>query len=235
VRKIQRLAAIGAMTVLTMALGACGDSDEPDSAPAGEPAATTAETTESAPSPTDTAAPPAEGVTQISDITGPGCDRLPNEGEGSAQDMADAPAATAVSANPQLSTLEATIKSAHLVDTLNSAETLTVFAPVNSAFDALPPGAFQELTTDPDAGQPNSRLAQVLTTHVLSTRHDAQSLQQASTVPSLQGTQLTIGGTAPDALTVSSGEVIANVICANIPTVNATVFLIDRVLTPTAS
>jgi uncharacterized surface protein with fasciclin (FAS1) repeats len=43
---------------------------------------------------------------------------------------------------------------------------------------------------------------------------------------------LTIGGTAPDALTVSSGGVTANVVCANVPTANATVFLIDAVLMP---
>jgi uncharacterized surface protein with fasciclin (FAS1) repeats len=230
VRKIQRLAAIGAMAALTVALGACGSSEQPAAAPpappapAGEPAAPSSEST----------APTSDGVTTIQDIAGPACGQVPNEGEGSAKGMVDDQVATAASNNPLLSTLVAAVKASNLVDTLNSAEAVTVFAPINPAFEALPPGTVEQLTTAPDVAQPTSKLSQILTTHVVGQRMDAKGLQKAGTVPSLQGSQLTIGGTAPDALTVSSGGVTANVVCANVPTANATVFLIDKVMMPAA-
>lgn len=215
------------MAALTAALGACGSSQEPAAAPpapASEPAAPGSEST----------APSSDGVTTIQDIAGPACSQVPTEGPGSAQGMVDDPVATAASNNPLLSTLVAAVKAANLVDTLNSSEAVTVFAPINSAFEALPPGTVDQLTGAPDAAQPTSKLSQILTTHVVGKRMDAKGLQEAGTVPSLQGSQLTIGGTAPDALTVSSGGVTANVVCANVPTANATVFLIDKVMMPAA-
>ncbi|MGH3928559.1 MAG: fasciclin domain-containing protein [Pseudonocardiaceae bacterium] len=142
--------------------------------------------------------------------------------------------ATAASNNPLLTTLVAAVGAAELGDTLNSAEAITVFAPINPAFDALEaenPGIIKKLTTDPDAANATSTLSQVLTTHVVGTRYDADGLASKGTVASLQGSQLTIGGTAPN-LTVSSGGVTASVVCANVPTANATVFLIDKVLMP---
>ncbi|MGH3902782.1 MAG: fasciclin domain-containing protein [Pseudonocardiaceae bacterium] len=223
-RKIQRLAAVGAMAALTVALGACSSSEEPAAAPpapASEPV-----------TPSPEAMTPSGGVTEISDIAGPACGQVPTEGEGSAQGMVDDPVGTAASNNPLLSTLVTAVTKANLVDTLNSAEELTVFAPINPAFEALPPGTVEELTTAPDVAQPTSQLSQILTTHVVGQRLDAEGLQEAGTAPSLHGSELTIGGTAPDALTVSSGGVTANVVCANVPTANATVFLIDKVMMP---
>ncbi|HEX2299617.1 MAG TPA: fasciclin domain-containing protein [Pseudonocardiaceae bacterium] len=215
------------MAALTVALGACGNSQEPaaaPSAPAGEPAAPSSESP----------APASDGVTTIQDIAGPACSQVPPEGEGSAQGMVDDPVGTAAGNNPLLSTLVAAVKAANLGDTLNSAEALTVFAPINPAFEALPPGTLDQLTKAPDVAQPTSKLSQILTTHVVGQRMDAKDLQEAGTVPSLQGSQLTIGGTAPDALAVSAGGVSANVVCANVPTANATVFLIDKVMMPDA-
>ncbi|MGH3913057.1 MAG: fasciclin domain-containing protein [Pseudonocardiaceae bacterium] len=228
-RKIQRLAAVGVMAALTVALGACGNEEEPAAAPATtapEAAAPTSESTTAAD----------DGVTEIQDITGPACSQVPTSGEGSAAGMVDDPVATAASNNPLLETLVAAVTAANLGDTLNSAEAITVFAPINSAFEALPPGTVEQLTTAPDAAEPTSQLSQILTTHVVGTRYDAEGLSSAGTVESLQaGSELTIGGTAPDALTVSSGGVTANVVCGNVPTANATVFLIDKVMMPAAN
>jgi uncharacterized surface protein with fasciclin (FAS1) repeats len=219
------MAAIGAMAVLTVALGACGNSQGPATgaeapAPASQPAAPISQPAAS------------DGVTTIDDIAGPACGQVPTEGPGSAQGMVDDPVATAASNNPLLSTLVQAVKAANLVDTLNSAEGATVFAPINPAFQALPPGTVEQLTTAPDAAQPTSKLAQILTTHVVGKRMTAEDLMKAGKVDSLQGSQLTIGGTAPDGLTVSSGGVTAKVVCANVPTKNATVFLIDSVMMP---
>ena len=70
--------------------------------------------------------------------TGPACASVPADGEGSFAGMADDPAATAASNNPELSTLVAAVAAAGLVDTLNGAGPFTIFAPANSAFDQDP-------------------------------------------------------------------------------------------------
>ena len=64
---------------------------------------------------------------------GPACASVPKSGAGSFTGMSTAPVATATSANPVLSTLVAAVKAASLVDTLNSASNITVFAPDNAA------------------------------------------------------------------------------------------------------
>lgn len=222
-RKIQRLTAIGAMAALTVALGACNAAEEPAAVP--ETPADVLPTPE-------TADPVADGVTTVEDIVGPACDQIPAEGPGSAEGMVEEPVATAASNNPLLETLTAAVTAADLADTLNSAPALTVFAPTNEAFEALPEGTVEELTAAEDAAEPTSELSQILQTHVVGERFDAEGLAEAGTVPSLQGSELTVGGTAPEALTVTVGEVTANVVCANVPTANATVFLIDQVLLP---
>jgi uncharacterized surface protein with fasciclin (FAS1) repeats len=235
VKRIQRLAAVGAMAALTAVVGACSSAQGPAtgsqaSAPASEPSEPSAE----APAPTGT------GVTKISDIFGSGCGPVLKDGPGSAQGMVNDPVATAASHNPLLSstdpatpTLVKAVTAANLVDTLNSAPALTVFAPDNSAFkelDAKSPGTFNQLTTAPDVATPNSKLAKILTYHVIGQRYDAAGLVQAGTVDSLEGAKIKIGGTAV-APTVNG----APVVCGNIPTKNATVFVIGQVLSLPAS
>ena len=68
---------------------------------------------------------------------GPACSAIPKSGAGSFQGMSTAPVATAASANPVLETLVTAVTKAGLVDTLNSAPELTVFAPANDAFGAV--------------------------------------------------------------------------------------------------
>ena len=70
---------------------------------------------------------------------GPGCSAVPTSGDGSFDGMATAPVASAASANPLLKTLVAAVTKAGLVDTLNSADALTVFAPTDDAFAKIPP------------------------------------------------------------------------------------------------
>ncbi|MGH3787173.1 MAG: fasciclin domain-containing protein [Pseudonocardiaceae bacterium] len=227
-RKIQRLAAVGAMAALTVLVGACSGAQEPAtgteaSPPADQPAQSTSE----APAVTGS------GVTQISDIFGPGCGQVPTEGEGSAQGMVDDPVATAASNNPLLKTLTAAVTAAKLGDTLNSAPSLTVFAPADPAFQALEtqnPGTINQLTTAPDVAQPTSQLSKILTYHVVGQRYDADGIVAAGTLDSLQGGKVNIGGTAA-APTVNGAQVL----CGNIPTKNATVFVIGQVLSPPAA
>ena len=77
---------------------------------------------------------------------------------------------------------------------------------------------------------PDSKLSTVLKYHVVGQRYDAAGLIQAGSVESLQGSKVTIGGT-PAAPTVNGTPVL----CGNIPTKNATVFVIGQVLSPPAT
>ncbi|HYZ10240.1 MAG TPA: fasciclin domain-containing protein [Pseudonocardiaceae bacterium] len=221
-RKIQRLAAVGALAGLTVALGACTSEEEPAAGGGGEPAA--APESESS-----SAAPSSEGTTTIQDIFGPACAQVPTEGEGSAQGMVDDPVGTAASNNPLLSTLAQTVVAANLVDTLNDANgQYTVFAPANSAFEELE--ASSPGITDTLLAEPEGQLTTVLTYHVIPQRYDAQGLVEAGSVESVQGGMVEITGT-PDAPVVNGNQVL----CGNIPTANATVFVIDSVLMPPAA
>ena len=79
---------------------------------------------------------------------GPGCSAVPKSGAGSFTGMATAPVATAASANPALSTLVTAVKKAGLVDTLNSATGITVFAPDNAAFAKIPSATLNKVLAE---------------------------------------------------------------------------------------
>jgi uncharacterized surface protein with fasciclin (FAS1) repeats len=216
------------MAALAVVVGACSSAQGPAtgsqaSAPASNSAAPTGEAM----------APTGSGVTKISDIFGPACSQVPTEGPGSAQGMVNDPVGTAASHNPLLTTLTKAATAANLVDTLNSAPAITVFAPADPAFQALEtqhPGILNQLTTGPDVASPNSKLAKILTYHVVGQRYNAAGIVSAGTLDSLEGAKIKIGGTAA-APTVNG----APVLCGNIPTKNATVFVIGQVLSPPAS
>lgn len=194
-------------------LAACGGMDQ-----ASSPTSTTPTS-----QPPTSAAKMADGVTTTTDVFGPGCAGVPQDpaNKGSLQGMAQDPVATAASSNPLLTKLVAAVKAANLVDTLNSQEAITVFAPANPAFEALGEAKFQELASNP------AQLAPVLQYHVVPMRYDAKGLEAAKTVKTLAGKDVTIAGSG-DNLTVNG----APVLCGNIPTKNATVFVIGQVLTP---
>lgn len=223
-RKIQRLAAVGAMAALTVALGACGSSEEPATAP--DAAGTT-----SAAAPTTSAMAAGDGVTQVSDIFGPACSQVPTEGEGSAQGMVDDPVATAASNNPLLSTLAQAVGAVPgLADTLNGAEAITVYAPFNGAFEAVPADQLQTLLDNPD------QLAPILQYHVVGERHNAEQLVEMGETTQLSGGTVAVSGTADAPTFKGDGNTEpATTLCGNIPTANATVFVIDAVLMPAAS
>ena len=152
---------------------------------------------------------------------GPGCAAVPKSGAGSFTGMATAPVATAASANPALSTLVTAVKAAGLVDTLNSASNITVFAPDNAAFAKIPPATLQKLLAD------KAELTKILTYHVAPARYTPAQLSTGTLIKTLEG------GTVTPAAMGSTYEVNkANVVCGNVQTANATVYIIDTVLTP---
>src|SRR6202044_2693827 len=95
---------------------------------------------------------------------GPGCASVPASGAGSFTGMATAPGATAASANPALSTLVTAVKQAGLVNTLNSASGITVFAPDNAAFAKIPAASLKSVLAD------KAELTKILTYHVVAGR-----------------------------------------------------------------
>lgn len=151
---------------------------------------------------------------------GPACAKVPASGPGSVADMAHQPVATAAARNPLLSTLATAVGKADLTDTLNRAEALTVFAPTNDAFAKIPPATLNKVLAD------KKTLTSILTYHVVGARHTPADLANGR-FKTLQGGTLT---------TAKKGETYtvngARVVCGNVQTRNATVYLIDTVLMP---
>lgn len=196
----------------SMGFAACS-SEDPDAASANDET-----TSSSTPSETPTETETAEAV---SGPFGPGCAAVPTEGEGSVEGMSDDPVATAASNNPLLTTLVAAVTEAGLGDTLNSAEGITVFAPTDDAFAEIPKKDLNALLADKEA------LTQVLTHHVVGGELSPEDV--AGTHETLNGSMLTVEGSGED-FTIGN----ASVICGNVPTANATVYVVDSVLMPQA-
>jgi uncharacterized surface protein with fasciclin (FAS1) repeats len=169
----------------------------------------------------DASSPAADTSNTASQTFGAGCSAVPATGAGSFNGMATAPVASAASANPLLSTLVAAVTKAGLVDTLNSQKSLTVFAPTNDAFGAIPPKTLKAVLAD------KPTLTKILTYHVIA---GALSPDQLSgTHKTLEGEKLTISGDDPDFVV---GTQKASIVCGNVKTANATVYIVDSVLMP---
>ncbi len=155
---------------------------------------------------------------------GAACSAVPASGAGSFDGMATDPVATAASNNPVLSTLVTAVTDAGLGDTLNTAEDITVFAPTNDAFAAVP-----KATMDAAMADPTGLLSTVLTYHVVPGRLTPEQL--AGTHKTLQGDTLEVTGSG-ETFTVNGSAMVA---CGNVQTANATVYIIDGVLLPPAN
>ena len=155
---------------------------------------------------------------------GAGCSAVPASGAGSFTGMSTAPVATAASANPVLSTLVAAVKAAGLVDTLNSASNITVFAPDNAAFAKIPAATLKAVLAN------KAELTKILTYHVTSGRLTPAQLATGTPVKTLEGSTVT------PAKMGSTYEVNkSQVICGNVQTSNATVYIINTVMMPPTS
>ncbi len=135
--------------------------------------------------------------------------------------MAKDPVATAASHNPALSTLVTAVKKAGLVDTLNSAQNITVFAPTNDAFAKVPKADLDKLLADKAA------LTKVLTYHVVGQKLTPKQLEKGS-FDTLEKSELTTSGSGTTYTVNDSSKVV----CGNVQTANATVYIVDTVLMP---
>jgi uncharacterized surface protein with fasciclin (FAS1) repeats len=164
---------------------------------------------------------PSEAAAPMNETFGAGCAAVPADGAGSFDGMASDPVATAASNNPALSQLVTLVGAANLGDTLNSAEDITVFAPANEAIEGLP-----QKTAKAAMADPSGLLTDVLTYHVVPGRLAPEDL--AGTHETLQGSTLEVSGMG-ESFTVNGD---ASVVCGNVQTANATVYIIDGVLLP---
>jgi uncharacterized surface protein with fasciclin (FAS1) repeats len=198
-----------------LSLAACGSSDTPA---ADAPAASSTMSS-------STMSPSATSTTPMADasaaVFGAGCAQVPKDGKGSFNDMATDPVATAASNNPLLTTLVTAVGAAGLGDTLNSTPDITVFAPVDSAFAKLPPAALKAALADP-----KGLLTKILTNHVVKGKITPEML--AGDHMTLQGGTLKVTGSG-ESFKVNGSN---NIICGNVPTANATVYIVDGVLLP---
>lgn len=214
-----RIGGLLAVPVLLAGIAGCSGSDD-------EP---TARATSSATATETSAAPTSEAAATPTGPIGPGCELVfPAAAGGAPADLAAQPVSAVVGANPQLSTLTAAVGAANLVDVLNTREDVTVLAPTNAAFDALGPDALPALLAD------GPRLTSLLTHHVLPGRLAPADLVGEHVT--LNGDPITVAG-PPDAPTVAAegtlaGAAPATVVCGDVPTANATVYVIDQVLAP---
>ncbi len=207
-----KLVALAAGLALPMALTACSGGMT-----AAAPATTSAPSM-SAPMTTPAMTPSTMGTAQP---FGAGCASVPMSGKGSFDGMSSDPVATAASNNPLLSTLVTAVTKAGLVDTLNNAKGITVFAPTNDAFAKIDKTTLDKVLAD------KAMLTAILTEHVVGQTLTPDKL--AGTFGSLnpkQGVMVTGSG---ESFTVNK---TAKVVCGNVKTANATVYIIDTVLLP---
>lgn len=124
-------------------------------------------------------------------------------------------------ATPELSTLVDLVVAAGLVDALSEAENITVYAPTNDAFGALPEELVGVLISNIDA------LTGVLTYHVSPGKYDPRQFIPPVKRPTLQGT--------PVVFHRQDGHPQvnqANVSCQGVQTTNGRVWFIDKVILP---
>lgn len=129
---------------------------------------------------------------------------------------------TAVAAG-QFNTLAKALTAAGLVDTLKGDGPLTVFAPTDAAFAALPAGTVDNLLKPENKDQ----LVKVLTYHVVAGKAEAKDVVGMDMVKSVEGSDIDI--------TAAGGKVMVNdatVVTADIAAINGVIHVIDKVILP---
>ena len=98
-----------------------------------------------------------------------------------------------------------------------------MFAPDNAAFAKIPPATLKKLLAN------KAELTKILTYHVAPARYTPAQLSSGTAIKTLEGGMVT-----PAAMGTTYEVNKANVVCGNVQTANATVYIIDTVLTPPA-
>ncbi|MFE5402838.1 fasciclin domain-containing protein [Streptomyces sp. NPDC056580] len=213
--RIRRTAGLfAAAAVLPLALTACSSSDSGKSDSSNKASAPATKSS-------DDMGGSTASSSSMDQPFGPACSSVPKDGAGSFDGMAKDPVATAASNNPALSTLVAAVKKAGLVDTLNNAQNITVFAPTNDAFKKIPKATLDKVLND------KAQLTKILTYHVVGQKLTPKDLENGS-FATLEKSKVMTSGSG-ESYTVNDS---AKVVCGNVKTANANVYIIDTVLMP---
>jgi len=123
--------------------------------------------------------------------------------------------------NEDFSTLVAAVTAAGLGEALSGEGPLTVFAPTNAAFEALPAGLLEKLLLPEN----KEVLTKILTYHVVAAKVMAADVK-AGDVATLEGSTF--------AVTTEGGVKVntANVTATDVPASNGVIHVIDAVLVP---
>ena len=133
-------------------------------------------------------------------------------------------------------TLVAAVKAAGLVSALKGPGPLTVFAPTNAAFDALPSGTVDTLL------QPQNKptLTAVLTYHVVPGRYDFAAISSLiaqgggkALFKTLNGSTLTASMNGPRNIVLTDGKgAVAHITTYDVYQSNGVIQVIDKVMMP---
>ncbi len=135
-------------------------------------------------------------------------------------------------------TLVAAVKAAGLVDTLAGPGPFTVFAPVNSAFAALPAGTVDTLLKPEN----KAMLTKILTYHVVAGNYDGAKLRSMlragngeARLKTVEGETLRIMMNGPNNIFVVDAKGgVSDVTISDVKQSNGVIHVIDHVLMPAA-
>lgn len=140
-----------------------------------------------------------------------------------------------VATSEEHTTLVAAIKAADLVQTLKEEGPFTVFAPTNSAFEALPKGTVEKLL------KPESKdvLSNLLTYHVIAGNFQATDILAAIkkdggnfVLKTLSGATLTASIKDGNVILIDGTSNIATIITTGLKASNGVIHIIDKVVMP---
>ncbi len=127
---------------------------------------------------------------------------------------------TAVSAG-KFNTLVAAVKAAGLAEALSGKGPLTVFAPTDEAFAALPKGTVESLLKPEN----KSKLIAILKYHVVAGSYPAAKVLTSDSLTTLQGGKLTVSQNSDGVMIDKAKVVKTDIMCSNgvIHVINAVV------------
>jgi uncharacterized surface protein with fasciclin (FAS1) repeats len=171
-----------------------------------EPAATT-------PPASSIVTPPATGPTPVTAAAPP------------VQVVAKGDIIETLKADGHFKTLLKALDKANMTALLKTNPNLTVFAPTDAAFAAMPAGELDRLMKSP------AELQKLLTYHVVNASVDSTKIRGAKGgVKTVAGTQLVLDGSGPGLLANN-----ATIVQTDVAATNGTVHVVDKVLSPTTA
>ena len=158
------------------------------------------------------AAPPASQAAPAAPVTAPAGQKI----------VANGDIVQTLKLSGQFNTFVKATDATNLTGLLKNNKDLTVFAPTDAAFAALPPGELDKLMAD------KPRLQKLLTYHIINARVDAAKMKGArGAVPTVAQAPVELDGSG-DMLMVNNADIVQPDVMAT----NGIVHVIDKVLTP---